>query len=105
MLYIHTRCTYFTTYIQQMLVFLPSFLTAAVYNPLSTVNKSLTLQTDDPMYAHIHTPTHYIYSCIQCDLLCSSRRFHIGTLNDSKKKKNNEIEIFLNAYYIMQIQI
>lgn len=41
-------CTSFTTYIQQMLV-LPSFLTAAVYNPLSTVNKSFMLQNDNPV--------------------------------------------------------
>jgi len=100
MVYIHTRLyTYFTTYIQQILVFLPSFLTAAVYNPLSTVNKSFTLQTDDPMYAHTHEHTHilyYIYSCIQCALFCSS---HI------RSRIQKKIEICLNVYIYLLYEI
>lgn len=89
-MYTHTHgCTSFITYIQQMLVFLPSFLTATVYNPLSTVNKSFTLQaTPSPsMLKHTYTQTHNaycIYSYIQCALFYSFRRFN--TLQDSKQK-------------------
>jgi len=88
-MYTHTHgCTSFITYIQQMLVFLPSFLTATVYNPLSTVNKSFTLQTDDPIaqYAQTHTHTMHIVSIVTSSVLFfySFRRFN--TLQDSKQK-------------------
>lgn len=103
-MYTHTHgCTSFITYIQQMLVFLPSFLTATVYNPLSTVNKSFTLQTNDPVaqYAHTHILIHTMHIV---SIVTSSVLFFIifvVSIHCKIPNKNNKIEIYLNEIYVI----